>query len=78
MPTTTIAPAPDALARYRTPGVAAVLDAVRATGRTAHAEDGDGVSMLVFAVAVTRGENPVALQREVELYVEVSNELAAL
>jgi hypothetical protein len=52
----------DAIAQLRTPDVAAVLDAVRATGKSA--------SELVFAIAVTRDVNPVALRRDVERYAD--------
>lgn len=51
--------------------VAAVLDAVRETGRSAFPTptETDGIAGLVFAVAVQRGLNPVALQADVNAYV---------
>lgn len=57
----------------KSPGLIAVLDAVRQTGRTAHPEAGARVSTLVFAVAVTEGLNPVELQAEVGAWSRILN-----
>jgi hypothetical protein len=62
----------------RTPDVAAVLDAVRTTGKSAHPQRGERVSTLVYAVAIARDVNPVALQRDVEQYADaLDNEASA-
>jgi hypothetical protein len=60
----------DAIAQLRTPDVAAVLDAVRTTGKSAHPQRGERVSDLVYAVAITNNVNPVALQHDVEQYAD--------
>ncbi len=53
----------------RTPGVACVLDAVRATGQSAHPVSPDvKVSALVSIVATIHGFNAEALQAEVNAY----------
>jgi hypothetical protein len=56
----------------RTPDVAAVLDAVRATGLSAFPAVGaeDRVSSVVVLVALERNLNPVALQRAVLAYAD--------
>jgi hypothetical protein len=60
--------------QLRTADIAAVLDAVRETGFSAHPRPGngdyglDGIAPIVFAVAVNRGRNPVELQAEVNAY----------
>ncbi len=48
----------------------AVLDAVRATGMTAHPKPGQSISDLVLYVAIDRDLNPVELQAEVRAYAE--------
>lgn len=53
----------------KSPALAEVLDLVRATGRSAAPVDQD-ISDLVFAVAVWRNLNPVALQAEVRAWAE--------
>ena len=69
------------LARKRTEGVAAVLDAVRRTGRSAHptaveAVMPGAVSALVFSVALARNVAPVALQAEVNAYADAQDAYA--
>lgn len=54
----------------RTPAVAAVLDAVRATGLSAFPKSDGSPADVVFAVAVLRNLNPVELQRQVLAYAD--------
>ena len=54
----------------RTPHVAAVLDLVRETGRSAFPRRGAPFSDIVLAVAVERGIAPKALQADVFAYAD--------
>src|SRR4051812_37986998 len=54
----------------RTPAVAAVLDAVRTTGKSAHPKRDELVSELVLAVAILHNLNPTELQRDVDAYAD--------
>lgn len=64
-------------AALRTADVAAVLDAVRVTGRSAHPTSTQSVSDLVFAVAISRNVNPYDLQRDVVAYADALDSLSA-
>lgn len=50
------------------PAIRAVLDMVRATGKSAHPVDGRPCSDVVECVAILMGDNPVSLQAEVSAY----------
>lgn len=62
----------------RSDDLAAVLDAVRRTGMSAHPRRGEQVSSLVLAVAVARDCNPRDLQDEVTAYAVALDDLAAV
>jgi hypothetical protein len=66
---------PPELAALRTPGVALVLDAVRATGRTAHPTAPARVSGLVADVAAVNGLDRDRLQAEVNAFADMSDQL---
>ena len=60
-------------AELRTPGVALVLNAVQATGMSAHPRSGETVSELVTLIAIDAHLNPVELQAAVERYADAQD-----
>ena len=57
------------------PDLRSVLDAVRATGQSAHPLPGHDISDLVYMVASFRHVSPLGLQREVDRYADALDAL---